>query len=52
MKELYLEVNRIGVNINQITRKVNAGFATENDMAELRTLMEHIDRIMCEMASR
>ena len=31
LHDLYVEINRIGKNINQIVRKANAGFATKED---------------------
>ena len=46
LKELYLAVNRIGVNVNQIARKANAGFATRSDMRELLFLMRKIEEKM------
>ena len=30
LHDLYVEINRIGKNINQIVRKANAGFATKS----------------------
>ena len=51
-KELYLAVNRIGTNINQIARKVNAGFGTRNDMQELLYLMGQIELQMSSIAER
>ena len=50
LKELYLAVNRIGVNINQIARKANAGFATRSDMQELKFLMRKIENHMSKIA--
>lgn len=50
LKELYLAVNRIGVNINQIVRKANAGFATRSDMQELKFLMRKIENHMSRIA--
>lgn len=52
LKELYLAVNRIGTNINQIARKTNAGFATRNDMQELLYLMGQIELQMSTIAER
>ena len=52
LKELYLAVNRIGTNINQIARKVNAGFGTRNDMQELLYLMGQIELQMSSIAER
>ena len=50
LKELYLAVNRIGVNINQIARKANAGFANRSDMQELKFLMRKIENHMSRIA--
>ena len=50
LKELYLAVNRIGVNVNQIARKANAGFATRSDMRELLFLMRKIEEKMSRIA--
>ena len=50
LKELYLAVNRIGVNVNQIVRKANAGFATRSDMWELLFLMRKIEEEMSRIA--
>ena len=52
LHELYLEINRIGTNINQITRKVNAGFATKDDMKELKFLMRTIEQKMAKVADQ
>ena len=32
LHDLYVEINHIGNNINQIARKANAGFATKEDV--------------------
>ncbi len=52
LHELYLEINRIGTNINQITRKVNAGFATKDDMKELKFLMQVIEQKLAKVAEQ
>ena len=52
LKELYLAINRIGTNINQIARKINAGFGTRNDMQELLYLMGQIELQMSSIAER
>ena len=49
-KELYLAVNRIGTNINQIARAVNAGIAAPNDIEELKLLMRRVERLVAEAA--
>ena len=50
LHELYLEINRIGTNINQIARKANAGFATKDEMKELKFLMRTIEQKMSKVA--
>jgi predicted DNA-binding protein len=50
LKELYLAVNRIGTNINQIARAVNAGLATKNDMEELKIQMQKVEELLSEVA--
>ncbi len=52
LHELYREINRIGTNINQITRKVNAGFATKDDMKELKFLMRVIEQKLSRVAEQ
>lgn len=50
LHDLYTEINRIGTNINQIARKVNAGFATKDDMRELKLLMRAVEQGMAKVA--
>ena len=50
LHDLYTEINRIGTNINQIARKANAGFATKDDMRELKLLMRAIEQRMAKVA--
>lgn len=35
LADLRYEIHKIGVNINQVTKKINAGFGTQNDLAVL-----------------
>lgn len=44
LKELINEVNRIGVNINQITFRHNAGFYSEADKISLKAYMQKLNR--------
>ena len=44
------ELSAIGNNINQVTRKINAGFGTEEDLKLLIALMEQVYRQMYEVA--
>lgn len=52
----YAEIRRqlaaIGNNINQIARKANAGFATKEDVRELKFLMRTIEAKMAELVKR
>jgi len=50
--DLYVAINRIGNNINQIARKANAGFATKNDVIELKFLMSAIEEKIIQVANR
>jgi len=50
--DLYVEINRIGTNINQIARKANAGFATKNDVTELKFLLSVVEEKMIQVANR
>ena len=50
--DLYVEINRIGTNINQIARKANAGFATKDDIRQLKFLMRTIEEKVSVIANR
>lgn len=52
LHELYVEINHIGNNINQIARKANAGFATKEDVRELKFLMRTIEAKMTELVKQ
>ena len=39
---LYTEINRIGNNINQIARKMNAGLGTKSDVQEALFLLRKV----------
>ena len=52
LHDLYAEINRIGKNINQIVRKANAGFATKEDIRELKFLMRTIETKMTELVKQ
>ena len=52
LHDLYVEINRIGKNINQIVRKANAGFATKEDIRELKFLMRTIETKMTELVKQ
>lgn len=51
MKSLYQEINRIGNNINQIARSVNAGIASREDAAEAVFLMKKVYELMEKVAA-
>lgn len=46
IKSLYTEINRIGTNINQIARSVNAGIATAEDAREAMFLLRKVYELM------
>lgn len=52
IKELRTEIHHIGNNINQIARKANAGFATKEDVRELKFLMRTIEAKMAELVKQ
>ena len=52
LHDLYVEINRIGNNINQIARKANADFATKEDVRELKFLMRTIEAKMTELVKQ
>ena len=46
-RKLAAEVNKIGVNINQVCKKINeTGRAFAEDVSELKSLMEEIWRLL------
>ena len=49
---LYVEINHIGTNINQIARKMNAGFGSKEDAAEVRLLLGKVCELMERIADR
>lgn len=46
INNLYREINKIGVNINQIAKSVNAGIATRNDVKEALLLLRQVYLLM------
>ena len=50
INDLYKEINRIGVNINQIARSVNAGIATAEDAKYGLHLLDRVYDLMHEVA--
>lgn len=49
-KSLYAEINKIGSNINQITRSVNAGIASQEDVRQGLFLLQKVYDLMERMA--
>ena len=52
LHDLYVEINHIGNNINQIARSVNAGIATQEDVQEATELLGHVYEKLYEMGRR
>lgn len=52
IQELRTEVHRIGNNINQIARSVNAGIATAEDAQRGLFLLEKVYELMYQIAKR
>ena len=52
IKELRWEVHKIGVNINQIARSVNAGIASAEDARQGLYLLNRVYELMYEVAKR
>lgn len=49
---LYTEINRIGNNINQIARKLNAGLGTRSDVQKALFLLRQVYRQLERVADR
>ncbi len=45
-KEVFNEIRKIGININQIARKCNIGFIQQSDIEEIQTYMEQIWQLL------
>lgn len=52
LRDLYSEINKIGSNINQIARSVNAGIATPETAAESLFLLRCIHDLMFRVANK
>lgn len=48
MHELQWEINKIGTNINQATKKINSGYGSYIDISELLSEQEEIVKLMGE----
>ena len=51
IKDLRMEVHKIGVNINQIARSVNAGIAKAEDAKYGLYLLEQVYKLMYQVAN-
>lgn len=49
--KLRTEINRIGVNVNQIARKVNANLGTSDDIEACRFPLVKIHQLMFQIAN-
>lgn len=52
IRDLYVEINRIGSNINQIARSVNAGVATPETARQSLFLLEKVHDLMYRIACK
>ena len=52
INDLYREINRIGVNINQIARSVNAGIARPEDAKRGLYLLDQVYELMYQVAKK
>lgn len=43
LADIRFEIHKIGVNVNQIAKKVNGGFGTHTDIKELKDSLEKIE---------
>lgn len=46
MKELRYEMRKIGVNINQIAKKINSGFGTQNVLTEVKAELGELKHLL------
>ena len=52
INDLYREINRIGVNINQIARSVNAGIAKPDDAKHGLYMLDRVYELMYQVAKK
>lgn len=45
-KEVFNEIRKIGINVNQITRKCNMGLVGKSDIEEIQECMEQIWQLL------
>lgn len=50
IKALRTEIHHIGNNVNQIARKINAGFGSKEDVEQIKYLLGEVYRMMYEIA--
>ena len=48
VRQLRQEIRRIGVNINQVTKKINGGYGTATDIVELLSELERVQNLFDE----
>lgn len=46
MEELRWEIHKIGVNVNQVAKKVNSGMGTPGDVRDLKSDLEKIETLL------
>lgn len=49
MKDVRYELRKIGTNVNQIAKKINSGFGTQNDLIELEQYLKQIESIFADL---
>lgn len=50
IRKLRTEIHHIGNNVNQIARKINAGFGKREDVEQIQALMKQVYGLMYEIA--
>lgn len=48
IRQLRQDIRKIGVNINQVTKKINGGYGTAADIAELLSELERVENLFDE----
>lgn len=48
VRQLRQDIRKIGVNINQVTKKINGGYGTAADIAELLSELERVQNLFDE----
>lgn len=46
MKDMRYEIRKIGVNINQIAKKINSGFGTTRDLEEVKAELKELQMLV------